>query len=246
MYGLRPITLKTLQPHIQALCPHSQAAHTARLAGVIHVHVYNPDVDERILREDSLGTAATTGQYLAEVTYVKQVYSVRAHGIQRHIARSYRIRNATATNYLFLSRKIAYLAETNIPDMATQKFSIEYDMRSVPVALLWNYISTPNGLGQWFADSVSATGSEYTFTWSKQSESATVLSSRHSVAIRFRWHRDYDKPSPKPYFEMRIAKNELTGETAIFITDFSPAEELADARELWNSQIETLRTRLGC
>ena len=114
--------------------------------------MYNPDVDERILREDSSGTAATTGQYLAEVTYVKQVYTVRAHGIQRHIARSYRIRNATATNYLFLSRKIAYLAETNIPDMATQKFSIEYDMRSVPVALLWNYISTPNGLGQWFAD----------------------------------------------------------------------------------------------
>ncbi len=177
---------------------------------------------------------------------MKQVYTVRAHGIQRHIARSYRIRNATATNYLFLSRKIAYLAETNIPDMATQKFSIEYDMRSVPVALLWNYISTPNGLGQWFADSVSATGSEYTFTWSKQSESATVLSSRHSVAIRFRWHHDYDMPSPKPYFEMRIAKNELTGETALFITDFSSADELADARELWNSQIETLRTRLGC
>ncbi|WP_289713207.1 hypothetical protein [uncultured Muribaculum sp.] len=40
-------------------------------------------MDERILREDSLGTAATTGQYLAEVTYVKQVYTVRAHGIQR-------------------------------------------------------------------------------------------------------------------------------------------------------------------
>ncbi|WP_302590107.1 hypothetical protein [uncultured Muribaculum sp.] len=32
------------------------------------IYVYNPDVGERILREDSLGTEATTGQYLAEVT----------------------------------------------------------------------------------------------------------------------------------------------------------------------------------
>lgn len=130
--------------------------------------------------------------------------------------------------------------------MKPQKFDMEYDMRTTPVSLLWNYISTPHGLEQWFADNVSASGNEFTFTWSKQSENAAVLSSRNGVSIRFRWQHDNDCPPPKPYFEIRINKNELTGATSLLITDFAPADELADALELWNSQIENLRIRLGC
>jgi hypothetical protein len=40
----------------------------ARNAWPEAIYVYNPDVDERRKREDSLGTTAPTSPYLAEVT----------------------------------------------------------------------------------------------------------------------------------------------------------------------------------
>ncbi|WP_369694753.1 START-like domain-containing protein, partial [uncultured Muribaculum sp.] len=46
--------------------------------------------------------------------------------------------------------------------MDKSKFQLEFEMRSVPVALLWNYISSINGLTEWFADEVSISGKTYT------------------------------------------------------------------------------------
>ncbi len=47
--------------------------------------------------------------------------------------------------------------------MDKSKFQLEFEMKSVPVALLWNYISSINGLTEWFADEVSISGKTYTF-----------------------------------------------------------------------------------
>ena len=48
--------------------------------------------------------------------------------------------------------------------MDKSKFQLEFEMKSVPVALLWNYISSINGLTEWFADEVSISGKTYTFS----------------------------------------------------------------------------------
>ncbi len=126
--------------------------------------------------------------------------------------------------------------------MAKEKFTIDYAMKSVPVALLWNYISSPNGLEQWFADEVKHSGKSYTFLWNGSGQDATLLGTRTGVYIRFRWKDDADHS----YFELKIQVSELTDSTALIVTDFAEPDEIEDMTGLWDSQIETLQRVLGC
>lgn len=126
--------------------------------------------------------------------------------------------------------------------MEREKFTIEFEMKRIPVALLWTYISTASGLKEWFADAVEARGKEFVFTWNKFPQTAHQVSIRLGSHIRFRWD---DDPS-RDYFELRIVVNELTDETTLVVTDFAEADDIEDSKELWATQIEGLRRALGC
>lgn len=123
-----------------------------------------------------------------------------------------------------------------------KKLLFEYDMKSAPVALLWNYITTENGLNQWFADDVKIENKNYVFTWGKSSQTAHLLGSRTGMYIKMRWEDDL----PGVYFEMRITVNELTDTTMLSITDFAEDGEEDEVEDLWTSQIESLKRLLGC
>ena len=126
--------------------------------------------------------------------------------------------------------------------MEKQKYQLEFDMKGTPVPLLWSYISSASGLKEWFADAVEIDGKHYTFYWNKQPQSATVLSMRSEVSVRWRWD---DEPS-RAYFELKIQVNDFTVTSTLILTDFAEPSELDDARELWTTQIDGLRTLLGC
>ena len=126
--------------------------------------------------------------------------------------------------------------------MEKQKIQLEYAMGGIPAGLLWSYISSASGLKEWFADEVFINGKEYTFIWSGQSQTATVLSTRSGQSIRFRW----SDGEAKTYFEMRLSYNELTEITTLTVVDFVEVDELEDSRELWDTQINLLRRKLGC
>lgn len=126
--------------------------------------------------------------------------------------------------------------------MKKEKFVLEFEMKSVPTTLLWSYISTSNGLSRWFADDVEINGKDFTFSWKGYSQVAQLQATRSGVYVRLHW----DDSTQKDFFEMRIAVNDLTDVTELIITDFSEPEEMDDARNLWISQIDTLRRRLGC
>lgn len=117
---------------------------------------------------------------------------------------------------------------------------IEYDMRSISSAMLWNYISTENGLEQWFADDVRFNHKECEFLWNGVAQGAHIIAMRSGVYIKFRW----DEEPKDTFFEMRISKNELTGATMLSVTDFGEDEE--DVHDLWNAQVEVLKRILGC
>ncbi|MBR6639837.1 MAG: hypothetical protein IKL35_05675 [Muribaculaceae bacterium] len=123
-----------------------------------------------------------------------------------------------------------------------KKLLFEYDMKSVPVMLLWNYISTENGLNQWFADDVKIENKEYVFTWGKSSQTAHLLGARTGIYLKLRWEED----APGVYFEMRITVNELTDATMLSVTDFAEDGEEEEVEDLWTSQIDTLKRMLGC
>jgi RimJ/RimL family protein N-acetyltransferase len=55
-----------------------------------------------------------------------------------------------------------------------------------------------------------------------------------------------DSEEPEAHwFEFRINTDELTGDTALIITDFADDEEKVSTIELWNSQIAKLKHVLG-
>ena len=126
--------------------------------------------------------------------------------------------------------------------MNKEKFVIEYELKSVSPALLWPYIGTKNGLADWFADDVQSDGKQFIFFWNKTSQEAHQIAVRTGLYIRFHWVDDEESRS---YFELRITTSELTGATMLVVTDFAYPDEMADRRDLWDHQIETLRRKLG-
>ena len=70
-----------------------------------------------------------------------------------------------------------------------QKFHIEYLLKASP-EMLYQYVSTPSGLAEWFADSVQSKGNLFTFTWAGSEEKATLIARRRDSLVRFRWEAD--------------------------------------------------------
>ena len=126
--------------------------------------------------------------------------------------------------------------------MAKEKFTLEYDMRSTPVSMLWSYIATANGLKEWFADDAKMDGKEVVLIWNGVEQGLSIVGLRTEKYIRYRWSEDTDKT----YLELRITTSELTGNSVLCVTDFAEPEELQEAKDLWNYQMETLQRQLGC
>lgn len=122
-----------------------------------------------------------------------------------------------------------------------EAFRIEYILKKGSVPVLWKLISTAHGLSEWFADSVQAEDSIYTFQWGKVYEQAEVLSSVQGESIRYRW---LDEPADS-FFEFSIQSSELTGNISLWVTDHAEPEDKEDAINLWNSEIEKLMRRSG-
>lgn len=126
--------------------------------------------------------------------------------------------------------------------MKKEKFHIEYIFEKVSFLSLWNHVTSPPGLSEWFAEKVEIDKDVYEFTWSGSSQIARVIDCSAHEFIRFRWE---DEEDPAAYFEFRMRTTELTGSTVFEVTDFAVASEKADAIYLWETQIETLKRTLG-
>ncbi len=127
--------------------------------------------------------------------------------------------------------------------MEKQKIHLQYPLNATSKTILWNAISTPSGLEGWFADSVQSDDKTVTFYWGKtESRSAEIVAMRAYSFIRFRWT---DLKGARDYFEFKMSNSELTNDFTLEIIDFAAENEVDDARELWNSQVETLRRVCG-
>jgi uncharacterized protein YndB with AHSA1/START domain len=122
-----------------------------------------------------------------------------------------------------------------------KRFELEYSINSSP-KVLFNMLSTPGGLSEWFADDVNVQGKQFVFIWDGAEEFADLTNKKENKYVRFKWVDDDDE---KAYFEFRINIDELTGDVALVITDFAEEDEIADSMELWDSQISELKHVLG-
>ncbi len=126
--------------------------------------------------------------------------------------------------------------------MKKKKFNIEYPLKNASINVLWNSISTPLGLSEWFADGVTVNDTEYTFTWDQNYQSAFYLDSRPQDYIKFRWEEDEGTDF---YFEMKIVRLQVTGELALVVTDFATTDDKEDLILLWDKSVEVLKRKTG-
>lgn len=124
--------------------------------------------------------------------------------------------------------------------MSKQLFTIEYSVRCSP-SILYEFLATPAGLQEWFADTVDERDQVFSFTWNGTTDKAEVLEAETDKLIRFHWLH-----TPKnEYWEFRIEKAEVSNQTILLISDFAEKKEIADQKRLWDFQMKDLFHRLG-
>ena len=121
------------------------------------------------------------------------------------------------------------------------KYEIEFVIQSSP-QMLFQYIATPSGLSEWFADNVNYRGEVYIFIWDGAEESAKLLSKKNNEKIRFKWLEDDQASS---YFEFRIQFDDITKDVSLIVTDFAEEDEMEESKMLWTNQISDLKKILG-
>ena len=121
-----------------------------------------------------------------------------------------------------------------------QLFTLEFPIRCSP-SILYEFLSTPAGLQEWFADQVDERERVFSFSWNGTTDKAEVVDSEHEKFIRFHWLHS----SKGEYFEFRIEKSEVTNMTILIISDFAEKSEIKDQSQLWDYQVKELFHRLG-
>jgi uncharacterized protein YndB with AHSA1/START domain len=121
------------------------------------------------------------------------------------------------------------------------KFEMEFVIHS-SAEMLYEFLSTPSGLSEWFCDDLNIRNGIYTFIWDDQLMQARLLKTVELQLVRFQW---VDKTDGS-YFEFRIQKDDLTNDISLIITDFADTSgDRESAKLLWHSQIEKLRHVIG-
>ena len=124
--------------------------------------------------------------------------------------------------------------------MKRVSLDLEFIFRASPT-ILYKFFTTPSCLIRWFCDEVDINSEEYSFFWSGSEEVATLIDDIEDERVRFQW----EEGEEGEYFEFRMSKSPVTGETILEITDFCDEDEVNDQKQLWESQMKTLRQETG-
>ena len=121
------------------------------------------------------------------------------------------------------------------------KYEMEFPIQVSP-SLLYQYISTPSGLSEWYADNVNSRGEYFSFIWEGSEEEAKLLSKKSPERIKFRWMEDEDMDF---FFELRIQVDEITKDVSLIVTDFAEEDEVEGGKLLWENMVSNLKQVLG-
>lgn len=125
--------------------------------------------------------------------------------------------------------------------MERVRIDMEFLFRASPT-ILYQFLTTPACLVRWFSDEVDIQGEYFTFSWSGADEVAEMIDDIEEERIRFKW---VDADDEDEYLEFRISRSPITDDTILEITDFCDSDEEKDTRQLWESQIKTLKKEMG-
>jgi len=123
------------------------------------------------------------------------------------------------------------------------RYELEFPLNSSP-QLLYQYISTPSGLSEWFAHNVNSRGEYFTFIWDDMEQKARLTTKKTGEKVKFRWVDDNDQDTDL-FFELRILEDEITKDVSLMVVDYADESELDEAKLLWENQIADLKHVIG-
>jgi uncharacterized protein YndB with AHSA1/START domain len=123
------------------------------------------------------------------------------------------------------------------------RYEIEFPINSSP-HLLYQYIATPSGLSEWFADNVNSRGEFFTFIWDDSQEKARLASKKVGEKVKFKWVDENNKDT-EYFFELHILEDEITKDVSLLVIDFATKGEIEEASLLWENQISDLKHLIG-
>ena len=121
------------------------------------------------------------------------------------------------------------------------RIDLEYIIKTSPT-ILFNCLSTPSGLSEWFADDVNIKNDRYTFFWDGSEETAILKNVRKSESVKFQWEDDEDEDY---FFEMTIRIDDLTKDVALLVTDFADEGEEDEIQLMWDNNVDNLKKAIG-
>ena len=127
-----------------------------------------------------------------------------------------------------------------------QLFTADYEMHA-SVKMLFPYISSASGLGEWLADNVTISPEKvYTFHWDNEEHQAKLSNVRTNHFAKFEYLPETaeDKKDPS-YFELRLETDELTQLTYLKISDYSDFGDMGELQDVWDGLVENLKTVVG-
>ena len=133
--------------------------------------------------------------------------------------------------------------------MGKQRIDIEYPLTTKSPNIIWEQISSAHGLERWLADHVTEEDGIFTFTWGEpwteqDVRQAHVVDAVKYDHIRLKW--DYeDEDDEESFWEMSIAKSDLTHNLNLMITDFAEDDDVDGLKILWESNLDRLHRASG-
>lgn len=122
------------------------------------------------------------------------------------------------------------------------KLEMEFSIHASP-NMIYQYITTPSGLSEWFADDVNSRGKIYTFIWDGEEEKAKVSNQKTNEKVKYKWI-DENNEETGTYIEFKIIIDELTKDVSLLVTDYCEEDE-EETRMWWENQINDLKHIIG-
>jgi len=120
------------------------------------------------------------------------------------------------------------------------KIDLEFPIHASP-SFLFQYLSTPDSLGEWFADNVNSRGKEFIFIWDDSEEVAVKIGQKQDVFVKYKWEEDDDDT----YFEFRIQVDAITKDVSLLVVDFADEDEVEESKMFWENQVAELKHVIG-
>ena len=132
--------------------------------------------------------------------------------------------------------------------MEKEKLTIEYELHSRSKSIIWQLISSCEGLSRWMADEVEDNDGTLTVTWGspmgeKEVRHARVLEGDKYRAFRVRWSAD--EGHDECFVELRIDHDALTDTYMLVVTDFAEPDDIDSMTHIWTHDREKLLRRTG-